>query len=334
MSATTLGRKRARAISPALVGGFVLGGLILGVLAILLFSGSRFFAPVTRAVIFFPDSISGLSVGDPVTFRGVRIGSVQRIALLLDARDLHALIPVYVELEPDEVLLVGRQGGARTIELQRLVDAGLRAQLAMQSFVTGQLQIDLDFLPGTPAQRTGFVTGVTEIPAIPSELQQLKNQLNGLPLHDLVDQTNRTLRAIELLAGDFDHRIGPLSDSVLATSDSTRATMEAARQAVITLQQDISATARDTDQLVNDGRRQIAASGAQIDRLLSSADRVARDAETATTTLNGMISLRSSERSDFAATLRDLAATASSLRSFASEIERNPSLILRGQASR
>jgi paraquat-inducible protein B len=50
-------------------------------------------------------------------------------------------------------------------------------------------------------------------------------------------------------------------------------------------------------------------------------------------TLNRMIEPRSPERNDIDATLRDLAATAASLRGFASEIERNPSLILRGRAS-
>ena len=36
------------------------------------------------------------------------------------------------------------------IDSNQFVNLGLRAQLALQSFVTGQLRVDLDFVPGTP----------------------------------------------------------------------------------------------------------------------------------------------------------------------------------------
>ena len=66
------------AARPAAVGGFVLGALALVVVAILLFGGSHLFAPRFRAVAFFHGSVAGLEIGAPVTFRGVRIGSVQQ----------------------------------------------------------------------------------------------------------------------------------------------------------------------------------------------------------------------------------------------------------------
>jgi paraquat-inducible protein B len=333
MSATTLGHKRAHAIEPALIGSFLLGGLVLGVLAIILFSGYRLLAPVTRAVIFFQDSVTGLSVGAPVTFRGVRIGSVQSIALLIDPSDLQARIPVYVELEPEQIALASPDGGKRRIDLPRLVQAGLCAQLAMQSIVTGQLQIDLDFRTDKPALRTGLIADVPEIPAILSDLQQLTKQLTGLPLRDLVDQSSRTLRAVELLVSSLDRRAGPVADSIRDTSESAKATMEAVQQAVTMLHEDLSNVARDTDKLVNDGRKQLAASGGKLDQLLTAADRAARDADTTAVTLNHMIEPHSPERADIVATLHDLAATAASLRGFARAIERDPSLVLRGRTS-
>ena len=78
------------AARPAAVGGFVLGGLALGVVAILLFSGVRLFSHTLQAVVFFRGSVAGLNVGSPVTFRGVRVGSVRDVRLLLDAKDLTA----------------------------------------------------------------------------------------------------------------------------------------------------------------------------------------------------------------------------------------------------
>jgi paraquat-inducible protein B len=325
------------ATKSAVIGGFVLGGLVLGVLAILLFGGAYLFAPVTRAVVFFQGSVAGLSVGAPVTFRGVRVGSVQRIALVLDPKDLQANIPVYLRLEPDQISLAQTDLSSIPIEVERLVNAGLRAQLAMQSIVTGQLQVDLDFRPYSPVRRIGpqqGTHGVQEIPAIPSELQQFKDQISGLPLRDLVERANRALQAFERLAGTWETDISPVGRSARATLDTTRETMEATQRAVVALQADALKTLQDLDQLTNDSRRQIGESGALVNRALASTDRTMRDAGAAMTALNGMIEPRSALRSNLEATMRDLAASAGSLRGFASELERNPSLILMGRGNR
>jgi paraquat-inducible protein B len=140
---------------PAVVGGFILGALALGVAAILLFGGSWLFARTARAVVFFEGSVAGLDVGAPVTFRGVRLGSVQRISLSASAGSLTARIPVFLEIEPNRITWEGRELRNDPADYGRLVEAGLRAQLASQSFVTGQLRVDLDFRPGTPAPLTG-----------------------------------------------------------------------------------------------------------------------------------------------------------------------------------
>jgi paraquat-inducible protein B len=145
------------AARPAVVGGFVLGGLALAVAAVLFFGGTRLFAPTTRAVVFFEGSVAGLDLGAPVTFRGVRVGSVQHVALYLTF-DGRARIPVTVELLPDQVILEGEDVRLGT-GLERFVAAGLRAQLVQQSFVTGLLGIDLDFRPGTPARTVAADTG-------------------------------------------------------------------------------------------------------------------------------------------------------------------------------
>ena len=54
--------------SSTAVGGFVLGGIVLVVGAILFFGGLRLFTPTLRAVVFFPTPVAGLTVGAPVTF--------------------------------------------------------------------------------------------------------------------------------------------------------------------------------------------------------------------------------------------------------------------------
>jgi paraquat-inducible protein B len=65
----------------ATIGAFVFGGIVLGLGAIVLFGNFRIFQPTSSAAVVFEGSISGLSVGAPVTFRGVRVGAVERIVI-------------------------------------------------------------------------------------------------------------------------------------------------------------------------------------------------------------------------------------------------------------
>jgi paraquat-inducible protein B len=58
----------------------------------------------------------------------------------------------------------------------------MRAQLEMQSLITGQLLIQLDFHPETPVKLLGLYPRYTEIPTIPSTTEQLMNVLKKFPL--------------------------------------------------------------------------------------------------------------------------------------------------------
>jgi paraquat-inducible protein B len=318
----------------AVLGGFVLGGLILAVAAVILVGGMNLFATKTRAVVFFQGSVAGLQLGAPVTFRGVRVGSVQAISLRLNARDLTANIPVFIELESDSVSISNGASSGRSALLVRLIDAGLRAQLTSQSLVTGQLAVDLDLQPRMPAHLVGADLGVPEIPTLPSEFQKLKEQFSDLPLRDLVDRAGRTLSTLETLASSLNKELGPAIESIRATSDVARATLGTANQAIGALQTDAGQTLQNVDQLLADGRKQLANNGADLDRTLVSANRAIHQAEILMNSVNSLSEPRSQMRADLAAALRDLAASASSLRSFASEVERNPSAILTGRGGR
>ena len=87
-------------VKPALVGAFVLSGAALLVVAIMLFAGTHLFSRQHRAVTYFEGSVAGLEVGAPVTFRGVRIGSVTKIGLSINMKDLASRIPVYMVIDP------------------------------------------------------------------------------------------------------------------------------------------------------------------------------------------------------------------------------------------
>ena len=318
------------ATKPALVGGFVLSGLALGVAAILLFGGLRLFSSSDQAVVLFPGSVSGLAVGAPVTFRGVQVGSVRRVLLRIDVKDLTARIPVYIDLQRDSVALVhGTFPGPRAA-VESMLRAGLKAQLSTSSFVTGQLQVDLDLRPDIEVSPTGIDLGAPEIPAIPSEMEALKDELQKLHLHQLVDTSLRTLSSIQRVSDQLGEKIGPLIDNVRETSVAARETFQTTTQTLQQIRGNAVQTLVDIDRLAVEGRQQLTARGSELSRVLVEAGRIAHEAETLMASLNEMTSPRSQARGDLEAAIRDLAATASSLRDFSHQIERDPAILLTG----
>jgi paraquat-inducible protein B len=322
-----LGAERQTAI-----GAFVFGGFILALAAIIMFGNFRFFSSTTRAAVVFQGSISGLSIGAPVTFRGVRIGSVQSIMLQFDAQNSTAYIPVIIQLQPDRIRVTGEKESRRTaVNLSKLVARGLRAELVTQSFVTGQSEINLDFYPAAPAALHPNVTDLPEIPTRLSTVQRVQEELSKLPLRELVENANATLQSLQHLSNSLDEQLPPLVANLQVTAQESSRAVTTATDAITQLQRRLNDTLMRATQLLATGDRQISERGADLHTLLVSSTQAARQASEALNEVRSLTSSRSETRVNLDSTLRDLAATASSLRGFASDIERNPQLLLTGR---
>lgn len=314
------------------IGAFVFGGLVLGLGAIILFGNFRLFSPVTRAAVIFQGSISGLSVGAPVTFRGVRVGSVQNISLQFDQETNTAYIPVAIDLEPERVLVTGEAAGAgQSLPVPALVQRGLRAELDMQSFVTGQSQIGLDFAPSTPAVLHPNVTKLPEIPSRLSAIQRVQERLTELPLTELVAHADSALVSIHDLFERLDSSLPALVASLNTRSEELSRTIDVATKAITDLQGRFDDILTHITQLAVTGDQQVSQRGNDLHALLVSSTLTVQQARE---TLNGLRSLTSNRgeaRANLDAIVRDLAAAAASLRGFASDVEHNPQLLLTGR---
>ena len=247
--------------------------------------------------------------------------------------ELVPVIPVYMDIQPDQVSWTNDPLAADAYDIEVAVKAGLRAQLATQSLVTGQVSINLDFHPDTPATLVGN-SGVPEIPTIPSDIQQIKNQITDLKLDELSDEARTALNGLNGLIGELHGKIGPLADSVRQTSDTARDTLETATTAVRQLQQNASRTLDSVDRLSHATEDQVATTGKSLDQVVEKLDQVVARADTVMGNLNTLTAPRSDTRDNLRSAVRDLAASASSLRRFSAEIERNPSSLLLGKGSR
>jgi paraquat-inducible protein B len=313
------------------IGVFVFGGLVLALAAVVLFGNFRLFSPTTRAVVVFQGSISGLSVGAPVTFRGVRVGAVESIILQFDPQTQTAYIPATIQLEPDRVRVMGDATAPRTLDLRALVARGLRAELNTQSFVTGQSQIDLDFDKSVPAVLHPNVTSLPEIPTRLSTIQRVQKQLSQLPLEELVTNATGALQSVHDLADRLDKDLPPLVASLTATSDRSSRAVDVATKSIVNLQSRLDDTLTRVTEFVGSADQQMNQRGADLHTLLTSSTQTVQQARETLNDLRSLTSIRGETRANLDSTLRDLAAAAASLRGFANDVEHNPQLLLTGR---
>ncbi len=187
--------------NPAAVGAFVIGGIVIVIGLVVILGAGNWFTHKDRFVCFFSGSLNGLNVGAPVKFRGVRIGSVASIMVNLPGysptRSItpesaeRLRLPVIIELDQKELTSLGASGDlAHGKGLQHLIDVGLRARLATESLLTGLLYVDLNFFPDTRAELVlkPDNKAYREIPTLPTQLEQIQEAaMRGLGKLDQID---------------------------------------------------------------------------------------------------------------------------------------------------
>jgi paraquat-inducible protein B len=312
------------AIKPIAVGGFVLGGLALAVCAVLVFGGMRLFTQTAPVIVVFQGSVAGLAVGSPVTFRGVQIGSVSRISVHVRGGNEDPVIPVVLELQPSQISWPSGRTMKDYYGLQHAIDLGLRAQLSSVSLVTGQLDVDLDFLPGTPAKLWDPSAKIPEIPTVPSEMQHLKDQLLQMKLPELAQSARSALVSAQLVLDRVAGKIDPLAASAQKTLDTATGVLRS-------VQADAARTLGSIDKLADETRHQVSAKGRALDPVVVSAAEATANANKLLISLNGMVGPEAPMRGDLEASLRDFAASANSLRDLTRNLQRNPSGTLFGK---
>jgi len=152
-------------------------------------------------LVHFDGSVRGLSVGAPVEFRGIKIGSVSDIAVKIDPKTLEITIPVLLDIQPERVAskkLVQSNGEYEI--MKQLVKRGMRAQLETGSLLTGQLFVQLDFHPDLPQQELIMTGKYPEIPAVPATMDQLRRtvtdvmaEIRRLPLDKIAQEILETV---------------------------------------------------------------------------------------------------------------------------------------------
>jgi paraquat-inducible protein B len=199
-------------------------------------------------LLYFSDTLRGLSPGAPVDFNGLTIGEVKAIGLEYDPAAKRLRFPVSIDVYPDRMRARYRTGavtveevkGAAEHLLDNLVERGYRAQLRTGNLITGQLYVAFDRFPNAPQAKVNRSSTPPEIPTTPGSLQQLQDtfsqiakKIERVPVEELANDArkalqtlNSTLESTDLLVKQINGDIAP---DVAAVLVDARQTLDAAR---------------------------------------------------------------------------------------------------------
>lgn len=315
-----------------LVGSFVLLAIALAVAAVLWLGGSGLFSRHVPAVMYLTGNVSGLNVGAPVTFRGVPVGRVEAINIEVTRETLEALVQVRLRLDPYGAKVTGTEAG-EPLSMMRLVQRGLRAQLVLQSLVTGQKQVELDFAPNTAIVLRGNGE-IAEIPALPDRFGALVQQIAELPLSETVQELRTTLQVLHRALDGSTSTLDLTAKQLAATLAEARTTLATTNRSLLLLQARTDTTLAAVTRLADNGNQTLDAARPELQRSLASAREATDAASAALNRINDMLAAGSPTREDLDAALRDLAQAARGMRAYVELLEDQPNAVIFGDRRR
>jgi paraquat-inducible protein B len=279
---------------------------------------------------YFNESVQGLDVGAPVTFRGVGIGRVGEITIAPD----HRLVEVRMDVDVGSMEQLGLipRGEFKRTHVFPEPPSDLRAQLGTQG-LTGIKYVSVDFFDpkSNPPPSLTFPPAGHYIPAATSLTKGLEDSVTKAMdgITTLVDHVIVVVDGVGRLVADLERgRAGENAATVMAEAEDVlrgvdrfvsgldhQKIPESAGAALSAMH----AAAGDLEKLLRslDGEHGLLAT---TQRSVSSFGEVGRNVAGATRDLDE--------------TLSDIRAAASSFRLLADELERQPDVLIKGRESR
>ena len=257
-----------------------------------------------RYVLYFHESVQGLSVGAPVTMLGLPIGEVMEVGLdyLPETQGLRTR----VEIKTFQYRVLRHMGkvdaaAARVMSredihkiLQRLVEEkGMRAQLRTGSLISGQLYVALDFFPDAPKAKIDWAKEPRQFPVIPGKMENIEIQLKGI-----LDKLSKV--PVDEIGKDLKKTIETLDQTL--------------QSATRTLNRVDAETLPEAKKTLEDLRRAVTAA----ERVLNSTD-------------NTLLGPDAPAQQELRDALQEIARSARAIRLLADYLERNPETLLRGK---
>ncbi|RYY02493.1 MAG: MCE family protein [Gammaproteobacteria bacterium] len=309
------------------IGAFIVGALLLVFVALLFFSGGRFFSEKEKVVMYFEGSVQGLQVGAPVKLKGVVLGEITDIQLNFQNDEKTVVTAVTADLV---LKRINSKGVAINREFfDEAIKNGMRAQLNFQSFLTGLLYVELDFYPDTPVKLYGLQNDYREVPTVATQFEALSKSFADLDIKGLVTHVDEL--AIEINKIVKSGEIQGALKSVNRAAASVEKTSNTFNVKVGVLTDNIEKTRLEIDRLlaqVNKATPEVAASlNKSLQDLSASLNQVNKTAGSIESTFSEDAPLVNQLNS----TLNDISRSAQAFRNLTETLEQQPESLLRGK---
>jgi len=223
-----------------------------------------------RFLMYFPESLRGLSVGAPLDFRGIVIGEVKSLGVEYENGGSNIRFPVTVDVYPDrlrsrslngEALKGFSEAQSRAI-IDQMVAHGLRGQLRTGNLLSGQLYIALDFFPDRARASVDWSRTPAVMPTLPSGLAEIQatvgriaTKIDRIPMEQLSGELSQalvsldaTLKTTKALMGQLDSQVAPQATRTLGEAERALTSANAVLAEDAPLQRDVQDALRQVAQ--------------------------------------------------------------------------------------
>lgn len=305
------------------LGAFVVGSVLVGLTAAVVLTAQTMQVVTVTYASYFDEAVTGLEVGSPVRYRGVKIGNVKAIDVAPDQRHVEIVYTLGVKV-------LGRlklAGTSRGKETKILMPPDLRVQLASTGLTgTKFLQIDFFDTGGVPPPELPFPVPENYIPAIPSTMKNLEDSVvravNMIP--DIARDVGRVVARVSVILDDVDRRGLP---------DKAAATIHNTNQVLATLQNKLDQL--QVDELSREAAATLEGASAALAKIKKVLERLDGNDGFLASMQRTSDSLGDAAGPRLGATLdetgRDLREAAVAVRQLVEALERDPDMLLKGK---
>ncbi len=323
----------AKQANRKMIGFFVLVAVGLLAASVVIFGSGEYFKVSLQYVLHFQESVKGLDVGSPVLYRGFPVGEVKKVVIKADPADFKDHVLVFIEIFPDTVAF---ESGELEPEqwkkrMSDLIKRGLRAQMVLQSLITGKLIIEMNVHADPPPSQTDDFRDLVmipahyeEIPTIPSTLSKLETALGNLDLKALSQKLLSVLANADRILSNR---------NIDASIDEFKGTLVDARKLVNHVDEEVKPLSGKAQSTLTDFGKLARHVDSKVDPLSESITEALASADKAFKSIDDLVGKRSTTRVEIDKTLQEIQKAARSVRLLADYLEQHPEALLKGKGS-
>ena len=301
------------------IGAFIVGALLIALTTVLFVLGSGF-GDKEKIIMVFDGSVKGLNVGAPLALRGVGVGQVTKIELILDSDNVELIMLVEADFHSKNIR---RHGSVSEDLTEELIARGLRAQLNSQSLLTGLLYIQMDFHPGSDLNLADIDSPYFQFPTIPTDLERITRKLQDLDISKLTRDLEGVAKGLNTFVR---------SEEFQGMPASLKTTLDSLTGLSNQLQQQLATTGPKVDRILDGANTELPRLSGMVARNLEVLNDATTTFEKTLADIDGLVAYDSATIYRLNQALEELTRAGRAMQLLAKTLEEQPESLIRGKS--